>query len=558
MANQDNEHESFNSEAKLPSEHVENRTLASRIQTIQRLHDGQEHGVDHRLVVDVKEAEREYGSEVASALKTTDDGSYILWPQPREDSNDPLNFPRQWSAFKKGYTLAIISLATVIPDFSSSIGIASLFPLSKEFDTTVNNVNNLTSNWSIFLLLPGHVSSLGPGGVLAVILISSFGRLPVLFWSQVFGLGFLIGCTVAPTLNVFAATRCLQSFFSTAPQVVGLYFIKDIFFWHQEARKVNIWTFSFVVSPFLGPFLFGFLVERQTWRWAYGIGCIYSGIILLLIVLFLDEPMYDRKYFPAPTPPTKGLRYRFETLVGITGAKMYKYRVPISTAMWRPLETLLNPRMLLACIFMGITFGWTIGINVTLVIFLQTPPPLGYGMNSDQSSAMYLTPIVAALLGELVGHWLNDFVARWYIKRATQHHGVFRPEARLIVPYIGSFWATAGLITVGASLGKLLSIAGVIFGWGMLVFGVMLIVTSMYAYCSDLLPGRQGEISALLNWARVLGGFSVGYYQVPWAEHSGALQVFGVEAAIVVGVTALIIPILQFVAPRFEQSKHHK
>ncbi|KEP51333.1 MFS general substrate transporter [Rhizoctonia solani 123E] len=520
-------------------EHIEKGTLASRIQVVQRLHDGQEHGGDHRLVVDVKEAEREYGFDVASALKTTGDGSCILWPQPREDPNDPLN----WSEFKKNYTLAIISLATVIPDFSSSIGIASLFPLSKQFDTTVNHVNNLTSNWSIFLL--------GPGGVLAVVLISSFGRLPVLFWSQVIGLGFLIGCTVAPTLTVFAVMRCLQAFFSTAPQVVGLYFIKDVFFWHQEARKVNIWTFSFVVSPFLGPFLFGFLVERQTWRWAYGIGCIYSGIVLLLITFFLDESMYDRKYFPAPTLPTKGVRYRIETLIGITGLKMYKHRVPIHKAVWQPLETLLNPRIFLACIFMGITFGWTIGINVTLVIFLQTPAPLGYGLNSDQSSAMYLTPIVAALIGELAGHWLNDFVAKQYIKR---HHGVFRPEARLVVPYVGSFWATVGLITIGASLGKLLSIAGVIFGWGMLIFGVMLIVTSMYAYCSDLLPDRQGEISALLNWARVLGGFAVGYYQVPWAERSGALQVFGVEAAIVVGITVLIIPVLQLVAPRFAVS----
>jgi hypothetical protein len=74
----------------------------------------------------------------------------------------------------------------------------------------------------------------------------------------------------------------------------------------------------------------------------------------------------------------------------------------------------------------------------------------------------------------------------------------------------------------------------------------------MYAYCSDLLPDRQGELSAILNWARVLGGFSVAYYQVPWAERAGALQVFGVEAAIVVGITALVIPALQFGAPWFE------
>ncbi|CAE6523397.1 unnamed protein product [Rhizoctonia solani] len=139
MSDQEHTHNSFASETKSLPEHVEKGSLASRIHAVQRLHDGQEQGGDHRLVVDVKEAEREYGLDVASTLKTTEDGSCILWPQPREDLNDPLN----WSEFKKNYTLAIISLATVIPDFSSSIGIASLFPLSKQFDTTVDHVNNL-------------------------------------------------------------------------------------------------------------------------------------------------------------------------------------------------------------------------------------------------------------------------------------------------------------------------------------------------------------------------------------------------------------------------------
>lgn len=38
-------------------------------------------------------------------------------------------------------------------------------------------------------------------------------------------------------------------------------------------------------------------------------------------------------------------------------------------------------------------------------------------------------------------------------------------------------------------------------------------------------------MSALSNLARVLGGFSVAYYQVPWATKHGAMQTFGVEAA---------------------------
>lgn len=48
-----------------------------------------------------------------------------------------------------------------------------------------------------------------------------------------------------------------------------------------------------------------------------------------------------------------------------------------------------------------------------------------------------------------------------------------------------------------------------------------------------------------MNLARTLGGFAVAYYQVPWSTKHGALQAFGCEAAIVVGLFLLVIPALQ-------------
>jgi hypothetical protein len=51
-----------------------------------------------------------------------------------------------------------------------------------------------------------------------------------------------------------------------------------------------------------------------------------------------------------------------------------------------------------------------------------------------------------------------------------------------------------------------------------------------------LMVSRQGEMSALTNLARVLGGFSVAYFQVPWATKYGALQACGVEAACAISV----------------------
>ena len=50
---------------------------------------------------------------------------------------------------------------------------------------------------------------------------------------------------------------------------------------------------GFLIAPFLSPFAFGFLVARTSWRWTYGIGSMYSLIVVILIVFFMEET-YDR------------------------------------------------------------------------------------------------------------------------------------------------------------------------------------------------------------------------------------------------------------------------
>lgn len=55
----------------------------------------------------------------------------------------------------------------------------------------------------------------------------------------------------------------------------------------------------------------------------------------------------------------------------------------------------------------------------------------------------------------------------------------------------------------------------------------------------------QGEMSAMINLARTLGGFSVTFFQIPWAAKHGAIQTFGCEAAVVAGLFLLLVPMLQ-------------
>lgn len=94
-----------------------------------------------RLVVKPEEARVEFGDDIAKRLKLSRDGRTILWPQPTDDPDDPQN----WSDSRKNFQLFIITLAAVVPDFDSGIGIASIFALAKQYDTTSGVINDLTS-----------------------------------------------------------------------------------------------------------------------------------------------------------------------------------------------------------------------------------------------------------------------------------------------------------------------------------------------------------------------------------------------------------------------------
>lgn len=90
-------------------------------------------------------------------------------------------------------------------------------------------------------------------------------------------------------------------------------------------------------------------------------------------------------------------------------------------------------------------FGFGIGINVYIIpktapdfliyltqvtnaVFLGEPPPLGFGFSQTAIAGAYGTPIVAVVLGELTGRYVNDWIMNVSIRR---NGGVFEAESRL-------------------------------------------------------------------------------------------------------------------------------
>ena len=114
---------------------------------------------------------------------------------------------------------------------------------------------------------------------------------------------------------------------------------------------------------------------------------------------------------PIPKPESR-LRYRIETLVGITGARMSKYRDTWAQAIFPIFNVVWRPHLLSILVFEGLLFGFGIGINVgsclviivrtesqiasqvTNAVFLGIPKPEGYGFDQFAIAGAYGTPIV--------------------------------------------------------------------------------------------------------------------------------------------------------------------
>ncbi|KAL1980470.1 hypothetical protein VTN96DRAFT_4127 [Rasamsonia emersonii] len=454
----------------------------------------------------------------ATDLKLAADGKTVLIPQPNEDPNDPLN----WSQARKHAILFIISCCAFLPDYGSATGAVTLLAQAQIWGMTEDEVNHSQA---------GNVFMLGAGGLFVTVFSAYFGRLPVLFWFLVFALWTAAWCAGAAGFNDFMAARILNGFFSTVAQAGGLMFIKDIFFFHEHARKINIWSSFVILSPYVGPLLAAFMMTSLEWQWPFGIYTIETGLCLIAVILFMDETYYNRR-IPIEQQPER--RSRLLRLIGVEQWRSRSQRSTFPKAVMRLVKVASKPTVVLSWFYYMVTFAWVVGINTTLSIFVTKL----YGFGTKQIGFFYFTPVIAAILGEIVGHWLHDFVAMMYMR---QHSGRLEPEARLRAIWVSTPFILAGLILIGFCLERDYHYMITALAWGLYVFGVMITTVAVNAYNLDSYPEGSGEVAVLVNFGRTTGGFIVSYFQVTWATAMGTEKSFGTQAAICAAVFLLIV-----------------
>ncbi|MDI1488690.1 MAG: hypothetical protein OHK93_007966 [Ramalina farinacea] len=454
----------------------------------------------------------------AEGLKTSRDGHNILIPQPSEDPNDPLN----WSQTKKHVMLMVISATAFLPDYGAATGAVTLIPQAKEWNMNPDTINHATV---------GNVFMVGAGGVIVVALAAYFGRLPVFFWFTLFAFVTAAWCAGATSFESFMAARILNGFISTVAQGGGLMLIEDMFFFHEHARKINIWSAFITVSPYMGPLIAAFIITKLNWTWPFWIFTIETGLCLIGIILFLDETYYDRR-IPLDKQPAR--RSKVLRLIGVEQFRSRHLRNSFWQAMIRPAKAIVKPTVFISCAYFLFTFAWTVGINTTLSIIIA---PL-YDFGPKQIGFLQFAPVTAAILGEVIGHYLHDALATLYMRR---HHGRLDPEARLLACYVATPFMLSGLVLIGFAMQHTYHYMLIALGWGLYVFGTMIVSVALNAYNLDSYPEASGEVAAWVNFSRTTGGFIVGFFQVRWVTAMGPQRMFGVQAGVTAGVLPLVI-----------------
>lgn len=480
------------------------------------------HAAPVDLILDVETA----GKNEVAGLKLAKDGHTVLQPQPSDDPNDPLN----WSSFKKHMILFIVALSAFCGDFGSGAGIPCILLQGKEWNMSPDKVNYAGNLNVIFL---------GIGGIWWIPFVYVWGRAPVLFWTTLAGAFFTLGCALTTSFTTFYGLRALMGFTLTACQTIGLSFIKDMFFFHEHARKIGLWAALFLSAPYCGPLFGNFIIAGTgNWRNVFWLVFAVCCLDLVLIVLFADETWYNRTL---TVQPERGSR--ISRVLGTWQIRNHHGNfLTVSRAIGRLTETLFKPVVIPTMVYYAMSFMWSVGINITTSILFETPREAGgYGFGSKAVGYMYFTPIVAVIIGETFGHFFNDYIANRYIRL---HHGRFEPEVRLWTCYIAIAPMIPGLIMVGQALHHHLHWGVIVVGWGIYVFGVMTASVAVTTYLLDSYHSASAEVASFLNFARVVAGFAVGYFQMPWGVKVGYDKSFGTQAGIV-GAALVVLLLIQ-------------
>lgn len=330
-----------------------------------------------------------------------------------DDDRDPEN-PLNWSSGKKTILTALVGTVSALVPMASSMMAPGIALTMSELHETSRTLGSFMITIFILGLAVGPLF-LGP-------LSELYGRYIVVITSTWFHVGFMIGCSFAPTFPGLIALRLFAGIGAAAIMTIAPAVIGDIYPLERRAFGNTIVIFAQSVGPSLAPLCGSFICARLGWRWAYWILLCATGTFTTLITFFMKES------YATVVLMRKTKRLRKELNQPELQSQLQLKLTPkqlIRRSLIRPSKLLTrSPIVLLLSLYIATLYG--------IMYLMFTTIPLvftdNYGWSSELTGLAYLglgVGMVGSLTLLLKG---NDATV---VKLRRKNNGIYEPEMRL-------------------------------------------------------------------------------------------------------------------------------
>ncbi|EEH47722.2 uncharacterized protein PADG_03806 [Paracoccidioides brasiliensis Pb18] len=405
-------------------------------------------------------------------LPTDPESEYIVnW----DGYDDPGN-PRNRSLGRKWLIVLVVSFGSICVTCTSSIYAMTYTQVMNEFHSS-RIVTTL--GLSFFIL------GLGLGPLVLAPLSELYGRRIIYITSFSFFLIWLIPCAVAQNIQTLLIARLFSGISGSAFLSVAGATIGDMFARHELGAPMLIYTASPLFGPELGLLLGGFISQYTTWRWTFYMILIWSGSILICIIVIVPEtyhPVLLRR---------KAIKLRRETgderwkaTIEITKRSVFQ---TILRSVYRPMLLLtLEPMCLNLCILSAILLGILYLFFGSFQLVFMTI----HGFTVSQVGLSFLGIFIGMMLAILSDPLWRRNYARLVRKRENMicELGEFEPEWRLPPAIAGAPLVSIGILIFAWTIFQHVHWIVPIIGSAGFGLGTVLVYSGIFTFLVDAYP----------------------------------------------------------------------
>jgi multidrug resistance protein len=148
-----------------------------------------------------------------------------------------------------------------------------------------------------------YMLGLGLGSVVASPTAILYGKRPVYLGAIILFTLSSVWCALSPNYASLVVARIVQGFAVSPVECLPSATIAEIFFLHERAYRLGIYTLLLLGGKNLIPLVSAAVVQSLGWRWVFWITAIVVGFCFFLIFFFVPETFWDRAPEPAKRHP---------------------------------------------------------------------------------------------------------------------------------------------------------------------------------------------------------------------------------------------------------------